>query len=190
MNKQVNPIESSLRDSVSAIQSVISLTPFIEKLANSMIETFDSGNKVLVIGNGGSAADAQHFAAEMVVRYKKNGAALPVIALTTDTSILTAAGNDLDFSLIFSRQVEALGRRGDMLLAISTSGNSRNIHRVVEVANNLSLFTVGLTGKTGAQLAKLCQMVIKVPHTATSRIQEAHGAILHAICEMVEGQKR
>jgi D-sedoheptulose 7-phosphate isomerase len=188
--KRQNIIESSLKDSATAMLSLIPIVPFLDKFAQSVIETFDSGNKIIVIGNGGSAADAQHFATEMVVRYKKTGIALPAIALTTDTSILTATGNDINFDQIFARQVEALGRRGDMLLAISTSGNSRNILRAAEVAKNLSLFTVALTGKTGGRLSQLCHMVIKVPQNATSRVQEAHIAILHAVCEVVESQKR
>lgn len=183
-------IEASLREASEVTKSSIALVPFIDKLAQAIIETFDAGNKIIAIGNGGSAADAQHFATEMVVRYRENGIALPAIALTTDTSILTAAGNDLDFSQIFARQVEALGKRGDMLLAISTSGNSRNVHRAVEVAKALSLFTVALTGKTGGRLSQLCHLAIKVPSISTSHIQVAHIAILHAICEIVEGQKR
>ena len=188
--KAVNPIEASLNESAAAIKALIPLTLFIDKFAQAVIETFDSGNKILIVGNGGSAADAQHFATEMVVRYKKNGIPLPALALTTDTSILTATGNDFDFDQIFARQVEALGKRGDMLLALSTSGKSRNVHRAVEVAKSLGLFTVALTGSTGSRLAQLAQLTIKVPHTATSRIQEAHIAILHAVCEVVESQKR
>ena len=190
MMKQINPIEVSLNESAAVIKALIPLTLFIDKFAQAVIETFDSGCKILVVGNGGSAADAQHFVAEMVVRYKKNGVPLPAISLATDTSILTAAGNDFDFDQIFARQVEALGKRGDMLLAISTSGKSRNVHRAVEVAKSLGLFTVALTGQTGSRLAQLAQLTIKVPHIATSRIQEAHMAILHAVCEVVESQKR
>ena len=183
-------IEGTLSEASGVIKSVIPLTPFIYKIAQAVIDTFDSGNRVLVIGNGGSAADAQHFAAEMVVRYKENGIPLPVIALTTDTSILTAIGNDFDFDQIFARQVEAISKRGDLLLALSTSGSSRNILRAVEVAKRLSLFTVGLTGRDGGRLASLCHLAIKVPDITTSNIQVAHLAILHAVCEVVEAQKR
>lgn len=188
--KAISPIEASLNESAAAIRALIPMIPFIEKLAQSVVETFDSGNKVMLVGNGGSAADCQHFAAEMVVRYKANGIPLPAIALSTDTSILTATGNDFEFDQIFARQVEAFGKRGDMLIAISTSGKSRNVHRAVEVAKNLGMYTVAMTGGTGSRLAQLCHMTIKVPHTATSRIQEAHIAILHAVCEVVESQKR
>ena len=183
-------IGRTLSEASEVIKSVIPLTPFIYKLAQAIIDTFDSGNRVLIIGNGGSAADAQHFAAEMIVRYKENGIPLPVIALTTDTSILTAIGNDFDFDQIFARQVEAISKRGDLLLALSTSGNSRNILRAVEAAKRLSLFVVGLTGQDGGRLVPLCHLAIKVPDIATSNIQVAHIAILHAVCEVVEAQKR
>lgn len=183
-------IERTLSEASEVIKSVIPLTPFICQLAQAIIDTFDSDNKVLVIGNGGSTADAQHFAAEMIMRYRENGISLPAIALTTDTSVLTAIGNDLDFDQIFARQVESIGKRGDLLLALSTSGNSRNILRAVEVAKRRSLFIVGLTGRSGGRLAQLCHLVIKVPDITTSNIQVAHIAILHAVCEVVEGQKR
>ena len=188
--KAINPIEASLNESAAAIKALIPLTLFIDKFAQAVIETFDSGNKVLIVRNGGGQRAPQHFAAELMVMEQQNCIPLPAIALTTDTSILTATGNDFDFDQIFARQVEALGKRGDMLLALSTSGKSRNVHRAVEVAKSLGLFTVALTGSTGSRLAQLAQLTIKVPHTATSRIQEAHMAILHAVCEVVENQKR
>ncbi len=144
------------------------------------------GNKMLICGNGGSAADAQHFAAELVVRYKKNRSALPAIALTTDTSILTAGGNDFGFETIFERQVEALGKEGDVLIAISTSGNSENVIRAVEKAKERGIKTIGLLGKGGGELKDIVDLALVAPSDNTARIQECHETIIHTICEEIE----
>jgi D-sedoheptulose 7-phosphate isomerase len=158
----------------------------IERCADVIYETFVSGNKVLICGNGGSAADAQHMAAEFVGRYEKTRRGLPAIALTTDSSALTALSNDFDFENVFSRQVEALGAEGDLLIAISTSGNSPNIINAVMAARKRGLKVLGLTGSGGKKLASLCDNCILVPAERTSRIQEAHITIAHIWCEIID----
>lgn len=155
--------------------------------ARAIAGAFRAGGKVLLCGNGGSAADCQHVAAELVSRltpeYERPG--LPAIALTTDTSLLTAYANDVDFAGVFERQVQALGRRGDALIAISTSGNSENVVRAVEHARRAGLVTVGLTGEHG-RLAGLVDVAIAVPSRSTQHVQETHLAIEHALCALVE----
>jgi D-sedoheptulose 7-phosphate isomerase len=156
-------------------------------LAVQVLETtFRSGGKVLLFGNGGSAADAQHLAAEFVIRYQANRRPLPAIALTTDTSALTACGNDLGFDAIFERQVEALGRSPDSVLAFSTSGNSSNVLRGLIQAKAMNLTTVGFTGATGGKMATVCDALILVPSNVTARIQELHITIGHVICKVLE----
>lgn len=153
-----------------------------------ILETLKRGNKILICGNGGSAADAQHIAAEFVGRYETERKALPAIALTTDTSALTALANDYDFERIFSRQVEALAREGDLLIALSTSGNSPNVNAAVMAAREIGCRTLGLTGQKGKKLASLCDECILVPSTRTSRIQESHITIAHIWCEIVDAK--
>ncbi len=147
---------------------------------------FQSGNKLFFFGNGGSAADAQHLAAEFVNRYILQRSPLPAIALTTDTSILTSVSNDLSFDEIFSKQLRALGRRGDVAIGISTSGNSSNVIRAFEVAKEMGMKTVALTGNDGGRLSKISDLSLIVPSSSTPRIQEAHILIGHLLCEMVE----
>ncbi|MGB9628681.1 MAG: D-sedoheptulose 7-phosphate isomerase, partial [Thermodesulfobacteriota bacterium] len=147
---------------------------------------FQSGNKLFFFGNGGSAADAQHLAAEFVNRYILQRSPLPAIALTTDTSILTSISNDLSFDEIFSKQLRALGRRGDVAIGISTSGNSSNVIRAFEVAKEMGMKTVALTGNDGGRLSKISDLSLIVPSSSTPRIQEAHILIGHLLCEMVE----
>jgi D-sedoheptulose 7-phosphate isomerase len=151
-----------------------------------LFETFQRGNKVLLCGNGGSAADAQHIAAEFVGRYEKERKALPAIALTTDSSALTALANDYDFDRVFARQVEALGSTGDCLIAISTSGNSPNVISAVMTARNVGCKVIGLTGSGGKKLASLCDAAVMVPSDRTARIQEAHIAVAHYWCEKLD----
>src|SRR5271167_1144337 len=145
-----------------------------------------AGGKILLFGNGGSAADAQHIAAELVIRYKADRAPIAAIALSTDTSALTACGNDLGFEAIFERQVEALGRPHDVALGISTSGNSPNVLRGLRPARELGLKTLGLAGGSGCQLAPLCDALIVVPSAVTARIQEMHITIGHMLCKALE----
>ncbi len=149
---------------------------------------FETGNKLLLFGNGGSAADAQHLAAEFVNRYIMERPPLPAIALTTDTSILTSISNDLTFDEIFSKQIRALGKEGDVAFAISTSGNSSNIIKAMEVAKEMRMKTVALTGNDGGMLTKISDISLIVSSTSTPRIQEVHILIGHILCEMVEHQ--
>jgi D-sedoheptulose 7-phosphate isomerase len=158
----------------------------IQKCAEIIIDTFRSGKKLLICGNGGSAADAQHLAAEFVGRYEKERRGLPAIALTTDTSALTALANDYDFERIFARQVEALCVEGDCLIAISTSGNSPNVIAAVMAARQRGCKIIGLTGAGGKKLAGLCDAVVMVPSQRTARIQETHIAIAHYWCESLD----
>lgn len=144
------------------------------------------GKKVLICGNGGSAADSQHFAAEIVGRFEKERKGYPAIALTTDTSALTAIGNDYGFDKIFSRQVEALGEKGDILIGISTSGNSKNVIQAVEVAKQIGMFTVGFLGKDGGRLKDLVDKAFIVKSDNTARIQEVHLTLEHSICKVID----
>lgn len=157
-------------------------------LSNLMTEAIKGGGKVLACGNGGSAAECQHFAAEMVVRLteKTERSALPAIALTTDSSVISACANDYGFDKIFSRQVEALGRKGDMLLALSTSGNSDNVVNAVKAARDLQMETAALVGKGGGELAEFANYSIIIPSQSVLRIQEEHLYILHQVVELVQ----
>lgn len=158
----------------------------IVKAAVLIARCLQSGNKLLLFGNGGSAADAQHLAAEFVGRFVRERAGLPAIALTTDSSILTAVGNDYGFEQVFARQIQALGRPGDVAVAISTSGNSANVLEGVKEARKRKLETIGLTGKDGGALAQRADVAITIPSTSTARIQECHIAIGHLFCELVD----
>jgi D-sedoheptulose 7-phosphate isomerase len=159
--------------------------PFIETLA-ILDRGVRRGGKLLLFGNGGSAADAQHIAAELIIRYKADRAAISAIALTTDTSALTACGNDLGFDALFERQIEGLGREDDVAVGISTSGNSANVLRGLRQARAMGLKTVGLTGGTGGQMRSLCDALIVVPSSVTARIQEMHITIGHVLCKALE----
>jgi len=151
-------------------------------------KAFTKNHKVFFCGNGGSAADSQHIAAEFIGRFQKERQSLPAIALTTDTSILTALGNDYGFDVVFARQIEGLGQKGDILVGISTSGNSPNVIEGIKKAKQLGLTTISLTGGDGGELAQLADISIIVPSEKTARIQESHITIAHAICELVENQ--
>jgi D-sedoheptulose 7-phosphate isomerase len=158
----------------------------IEAIAKKIIESYRSGGKVLLIGNGGSAADAQHIAAEFVGRFKMERPSLAAIALTTDTSILTAIGNDYGYDTVFSRQIESLANEKDVLIAISTSGNSPNILKAADAAHAKGVSVIGFTGEDGGKLKKTADICITVPSGNTPRIQEAHITIGHIICHIVE----
>jgi len=155
-------------------------------VARRMVEVLHNGGKILFCGNGGSAADAQHLAAEFVNRFQRDRQALAAIALTTDTSVLTSIGNDYGFDRIFSRQIEALARPGDLLVALSTSGNSPNVLRAVEAARALGVFSIGLCGGSGGALAAAADETFIVPSPETPRIQEAHITLGHAWCALTE----
>ena len=168
-------------------QTVAECSATIDEISASLVECFRKGNKVMLCGNGGSAADSQHMAAEFVNRFRMDRAALPAIALTGDTSILTAIGNDSSYEFTFSRQVEALGRPGDILATISTSGGSPNILKALELARERRVKTVGFTGEKGRQsMAPKCDLCLVVPSADTPRVQEVHEFIWHVICGMVE----
>ncbi len=156
-------------------------------VAAAIRQTFAAGGKLLIFGNGGSAADAQHMAAELVGRFERERAALPAIALTTDTSILTSIGNDYGFDRVFARQVEGLGRAGDLALGISTSGRSANVVAALVAARGLGLRTVALTGRDGGAAARASDVHINVPDRSAARVQEVHRTLIHAICDLVEG---
>ena len=153
---------------------------------DAMKRALAAGKSILAFGNGGSAADAQHFAAELVVRYERERPGRSAVALTTDTSILTAAGNDRGFEEIFARQVEALGRDGDIAVAITTSGESPNVVRAIETANDRGLMTIALTGRDGGRAGALAKMHVNVPEARTALVQEAHRTILHVWCELID----
>ena len=158
----------------------------LQKTVDSLHDTLKTGHKILIFGNGGSAADAQHIAAEFVVRLKLERRGYPAIALTTDSSILTSCGNDYGFDRIFERQVEALGSFGDAAIAISTSGNSKNVILGIKEAKRKGMLVIGFTGKGGGAMAKLCDILIDVSASNTMRIQETHITFFHIICDLVE----
>ena len=158
----------------------------LTQIAREFNKCLKSGGKILFCGNGGSAADSQHIAAEFVGRFKINRRGLPAIALTTDTSIMTAVANDYDFDRIFSRQVEALGRAGDILIAISTSGSSPNVLAAVKQAREMGIRVIGFTGAKMGELSKISDLCFIAAHTETSHVQEMHMTALHAISEVVE----
>jgi len=162
------------------------LLPELQKAAELAETCLASGNKLLVFGNGGSAADAQHFAAELVGRFEQDRRPLPAIALTVDTSLLTAVSNDHGFEQIFSRQVEALGGPGDLLVAISTSGSSANVLRAAELGREMGCRSIGLTGEEGGQLADRVDVLIAAPSRTVARIQEIHELCLHALAAWLE----
>jgi D-sedoheptulose 7-phosphate isomerase len=162
--------------------------PLVAGLSALIVESLKAGSKTLLFGNGGSAADAQHIATELTVRFQENRRALPAIALTTDTSALTAIGNDFGFDSLFSRQVEALCRPGDVVVGISTSGNSENVVRGLEAANDIGATTVALTGGSGGRIKDIAQHALIIPSTNTARIQEMHIMIGHMLCAAVESE--
>jgi D-sedoheptulose 7-phosphate isomerase len=175
----------TLKDAAAAHERMAANVTPIVAVAEAMAAALRQGGSVLVFGNGGSAAAAQHFAAELVGRYERERTGWPAIALTTDTSALTAIGNDYGFDRVFARQLEALGKNGDVAIGISTSGNSPNVLRALETANDRGLITVALTGR-GGEAGKLAAHHIAVQEDRTARVQEVHATVLHVICELVE----
>ena len=171
-------------------QTIAGLQHFIYTAGVIVTEALEAGNKVLLCGNGGSAADAQHIAAELTGRFKIERRPLPAIALTTDTSALTAIGNDYGFDQIFSRQVAALAKGGDVLVGISTSGNSPNVIYAMETAKNFGCKTIGLSGKGGGEMSNVCDLNIIVSSDDTARIQEMHILIGHILCQLVDNEYR
>jgi D-sedoheptulose 7-phosphate isomerase len=158
----------------------------IKKIAGNIINSFENNGKLIVFGNGGSAADAQHFVAELTGHFLKERKALPAMALTTNTSALTAIGNDYSYEEIFSRQVQALCKKEDYVIGISTSGNSKNVIKAMEEANKIGAFTLGFTGKSGGALSKVCKDVFHADSNITSIIQEIHITAIHMICSVID----
>lgn len=179
-------IERLAREHIEVVHNTLSISIQIDRTAQIVNECLRRGNKILLMGNGGSAADAQHIAAEFVGRFKKERKGLPAIALTTDTSIITAVGNDYSFDSIFSRQIESLAVEGDVIIGISTSGNSPNIINGIDVAKKIGCYTIGLLGKEGGKLKKIVNLPVIVPSDNTPRIQEVHILIGHIICELID----
>jgi D-sedoheptulose 7-phosphate isomerase len=180
-------LTASLREHLQTVQSLLeNELRDIERAGQVICSTLKSGNKILICGNGGSAADAQHIAAELVGRYEQQRRSWPAIALTTDTSALTALSNDFGYEEVFARQIAGLGVRGDLLIAISTSGKSANVLKAAEKARDLGCQVIGLTGETKDPLAAMCDICVAVPAKRTSRVQEAHITIGHLWCEMVD----
>jgi D-sedoheptulose 7-phosphate isomerase len=189
-------IRSSVESAIATMESLradAALLPTLSRIAQSLIHAFQQGNKILLFGNGGSANDAQHMATELVGRFAFDRRALPALSLAESLSSVTAISNDLGFEQVFSRQIEALGRAGDIAIAISTSGNSPNVLHAVATANKANLLTVGLTGRSGGKLRTLVKECICVPSDDTPRIQECHTLIGHILSQIVEqemfGQK-
>jgi len=182
-------IQKSLQEGIDLRTACLELAPVIEQAGLELIRALASGHKVMFCGNGGSAADSQHLAAELVGRFEVDNQ-LSALALTTDSSILTALGNDFGFREVYSRQVRALGQAGDCLVAISTSGNSSNIVAAVKAAHELGMRSVGLSGGQGGELLRLCHSTVVVPSQRTCRIQEIHLSVGHIWCEMIEEARR
>ena len=179
-------ILESLRESIAVKEKTVrTSTDLIIRGARMLAECMASGHKVLIFGNGGSAADAQHIAAEFVNRFKIERSPLAAIALTTDTSILTSIGNDYDFDLVFSKQIRAIGKKHDIAWGISTSGNSKNVVTAIEAAKSLELITIGMTG-SGGLLADCADLVYTVPSKITAHIQETHITIAHMLCDLMD----
>jgi D-sedoheptulose 7-phosphate isomerase len=181
-----NVVEQRLQESVETISALIKQQEAIQSMADELVACLKNGNKLLICGNGGSAADSQHFAAELVGRLQRDRAPLPAMALSTDTSILTAIGNDYSYDEVFSKQVEALARPGDILIGISTSGRSGNVLKAVEAARRRQAKTFALSGKDGGPLAQAVDQAIVVPSRTSQHIQEGHIAIIHIWCEIIE----
>ena len=182
-------VADQLRQTVAVLTNVAEDSKLHAVLVGAAEETakaLKTGHKLMVAGNGGSAADSQHLVAEFVSRLVKDRPALRAVALTTDSSILTAVGNDYGYECTFARQIEALGQPGDIFLAISTSGNSPNILRALELAHSTGIVTIGLTGSRGGQMLELCDFCLRMPSDLTMKIQEAHLALEHIFCLLVE----
>jgi D-sedoheptulose 7-phosphate isomerase len=179
-------IENEFSEHLKVAQNMSTLTNQVEVAAQLCIDSLNNGGKILIFGNGGSAADAQHIAAEMVGRYKAERKGLPAIALTTDTSALTSIGNDYGYDRVFDRQVEALANKGDMAIGISTGGSSGNVISALKLAKEMGCRTIGFSGRDGGEMNTLCDVNLVVPAQDTPRIQEMHIVIGHTICHLVD----
>jgi len=180
-------LDRAVRDLHDLLPKIAALEPQAQQLADAMLRCWSAGGKILLAGNGGSAADAMHFAEELTVRFMKNRKALPAVALC-DPTVLTCAANDFGFDAIFSRQIEALGKRGDVFIAFTTSGNSSNILRAIDAAKQQGLITASFLGKDGGQCRGKCDIELLIPANLPHRIQEGHKIVYHTICEWVDSK--
>jgi len=191
-NVLIGRVKNNFQESILTTRNCMDdLAPFIAQAASHMIQALLTDRKVLVCGNGGSAADAQHFSAELLNRFERERPGLPAISLTTDTSTITAIGNDYHFDDVFSKQVRALGQSGDVLLGITSSGNSRNVIRAVEAAHERDMICVILNGRDGGSIVSVLSgndVNICVPGSSTARIQEVHGIVIHCLCDLIDYQ--
>ena len=182
-------ISETIQQSINVKQNILADRSFIAlvaQVANASVKVYRSGHKIMLAGNGGSAADAQHIAGELVNRFRFDRPALPAIALSTDTSVMTSIANDSSFQNVFSRQVQALGVRGDMFIGISTSGSSENILKALKQCRKLKIISVGFTGEKNEKMEKFCDYCFAVPSEDTPRVQEAHIMIGHILCDLIE----
>lgn len=186
---QQQSVEQHFNDSAATIRANLQLSDDVVAAANTIIDCFNAGGKLLICGNGGSAADAQHLSSELLNRFNRERQELPGIALTTDASTLTSIGNDYDFSEIFAKQIRALANAGDIVMVITTSGNSENLLQAVKAAHQKSAKCIALSGKSGGPLVEILQnddQEIRVNSNVTARIQEVHGLIIHCLCELID----
>jgi len=183
-----NEIINMINESIDVKKQIVNsdLVDEIDKAAKIIINTYKNGGKILICGNGGSAADSQHVAGELINKFRINRRPLGAIALSTDSSVITSIGNDFSFDEIFKKQVEGNGKSGDVLIGISTSGNSKNVIAAVEMAKRIGMKTIALTGRSGGKLKDVADMCLKVPSDDTPRIQESHIMILHIMCDIIE----
>jgi D-sedoheptulose 7-phosphate isomerase len=188
MSRISSNLNRAIDDSVRVLKSLKNLEPQVSRAANLIGDCFNTGNKLLVCGNGGSAADASHFATELVVRFTKDRRALPAICLASDSGILTAAGNDYGFDKIFARQVAAFGQAGDVLICLTTSGSSKNVVRALEEAKARKLKTIAFLGRDGGSTIGIADVELLVKDNSTARTQEAHKLLIHVLCEIIEAR--
>src|SRR5213080_5258269 len=188
MNHISSNLNRAINDSVRVLESLKNLEPQVSRAADLVGECFRTGNKLLLCGNGGSAADASHFATELVVRFAKDRRALPAICLASDSGILTACGNDYGFDNIFARQVAAFGQAGDVLICFTTSGKSKNVVRALQEAKLRELKTIAFLGRDGGSTIGIADVDLLVRSNSTARIQEAHELLLHVLCETIESR--
>ena len=188
MNSINDEIINTIKESSDLILGAEKLSGKIENAINEIIKCFSTGNKIIIFGNGGSAADAQHIVAEFIGRFQKERKSLPAIALTTDSSIITSLANDYSYDVVFSRQCESLVSKGDIVFGISTSGNSKNVEEGIKTAKKMGAVTIGLLGSNGGTISNIVDIPIIVESTNTARIQEVHRVIYHIICGIVESK--
>lgn len=181
-------LKNAIAEHQTMFAKIGDLVPQISQVAEELKACIKRGGKILIMGNGGSAADSQHIAAEIVGRFKKERRGLAAIALTTDTSIITSVGNDYGYDYIFARQIEALCRPEDVVIGITTSGNSKNVVAAIEEANQLGATTIGLTGGSGGKMNELCKYNLVMPSSVTARVQEAHIFVGHSLCDLLESE--